>query len=555
MLCHLWIHNFLLAKQLNLVFKPGLCVLSGETGAGKSIILDAIAIALGQRSDSRFVRQGCDQATVSLSFDLDNQHPLWQKLEEAGVITEPGQALTLKRILSQDGRSRGFINDQPVSVTLLKKAADYLIDIEGQFSHHNLLNPSVHRHFLDEFGDYPDLLHNVRSAYHTWQEAKTQLDHFLTSLSQHQEKRQILEENLHFLAKLAPKKDEQPSLDQNRQRLMHKEQLVQGVTSALNCLTGPQPLEKNLNQALRHLERLTTIDPNLAAASEFLTQANLLCQEALLKLQHVGQSLDFDDRQLDKIEERLHNLQRAAQRFGCSVDDLPDLWQQTQAEFDMISDHSAILIQYQESYQKAFDHYKQYAEALWRKRQEMGKKLENHMQTQLAALKLEKARFYCTPEMLPEDQWHEQGCDQVQFSVATNPGIPPAPLHKVASGGELARFLLALKTILTKGSFATTFIFDEVDSGVGGATASAVGQHLLTLSREKQVILITHSPQIAAVADHHWRVSKIQEDQTTETTVTPLTPAERTEEIARMLAGSSVTEAARQAASSLLRTA
>ncbi len=555
MLLGLSIRNVVLIEQLDLGLKPGLCVLTGETGAGKSILLDAMGLALGFRAERNLVRAGAEQAVASAEFDLSADHPANALLAEQGV--ESSDTLTLRRILGKDGRSRAFINDQPASVGLLRRLGDMVIEIEGQFAEQGLLNPATHRDTLDAYGALEGEKAKTADTWRRWRNALETLERAKEALARTLEEEAELTQFVEELDSLAPETGEEAKLAETRTLLMHKEQLIAAMNTAEERLGGENGgsggVGDKLRSALSALEKVADKAPGkLDGAIATLERTLIECAEAEAQLATLGGELDMDSGEQARIEERLFALRDAAKKHRVTVDELPALRDEFSARLEAVSGGESSLNKLAQAERAAHDTYTKAAKRLSRGREKAARALDAAVAVELPALKLEKAVFCTRTAPLEEADWGEQGCEKVYFEVSTNPGAAPGPLNKIASGGELARFMLALKVVVAQTGDAGTLVFDEVDSGVGGAVAAAVGERLAKLGEGRQVLVITHSAQVAARGAHHLRVAKEGTD-TIVTTVDSLGPQERREEIARLLSGASVTDEARAAADSLLK--
>ena len=553
MLVSLSIRDVVLIERLDLSFDPGLSAFTGETGAGKSILLDSLSLALGARADSTLVRFGQPSLTVVAEFDPPDTHPARHVLAEQDIDTH-GQSLLLRRVVGADGRSKAYVNDQPVSVGLLRKVGDELVEIHGQFESHGLMDPATHRPVLDAFaGAMPA---TVRTAWTAWREAAKARLAAEQTLKQARAQEEILRHAHDELAALAPKPGEEAELAQTRAVLQHGEKLIEAMNAAQSALVTHGEVESSLRSAMRALERVAAqaggkLDGVIAALERAAVETN----EAASLLENASAGIDLDPNRLEKVEERLFALRAAARKHGIEVDGLAALKADLSEKLAALDGGGDGLAQLARAEQAARSSYAEAARALSKIRTEAAGRLDQQVAHELAPLKLEKARFVTRVASLDESQWGPDGLDGVEFLVATNPGAPPAPLGKVASGGELSRFMLALKVVLAKTSPTPTIVFDEVDSGIGGAVAAAVGERLARLGRDLQVLVVTHSPQVAAQGAHHYRVAKAEpQPGRVVTSVDRLSAAERREEIARMLAGENVTDQARAAADSLMGT-
>jgi DNA repair protein RecN (Recombination protein N) len=552
MLLGLTIRDVVLIDRLDLAFHAGLCVLTGETGAGKSILLDALGLALGARAESGLVRHGAAEAVVTAEFSLASNHPARQVLEEAGLTTD-GDRLVLRRVVGSDGRSRAFVDDQPASVGLLKQVGALLVEIQGQFEQRGLLDPSTHRDALDAFGDYRAERSGLAAAWRDWRAATQERAEAEAAFAKARADEDYLRHALAELDALAPQAGEEATLAERRTLLMNRDRVSEALDAALGELSGGQGGEHALHAAARQLERLRDkAGGGLDAALAALERASVETREAIAQLEAAARDLDRDSASLEKIEERLFALRALARKHRLPMDALPALHAELSAKIGTLDDGAGAIARLARREHDARRLYVVAADNVSTKRQQAAKALDASVTKELKPLKLEKARFATVLLPLGEAEWNEFGRDRVYFEVTTNPGAPPGPLAKIASGGELSRFMLALKVVLAKISPVPTLVFDEVDSGIGGAVAAAVGDRLHRLGQELQVLVVTHSPQVAARGAHHWRVAKQQAPTRTLTRVEELSPDERREEIARMLSGSAITAEARAAAASLM---
>ena len=557
MLVSLAIGNVVLIDRVDLVFGGGLCVLTGETGAGKSILLDSLGLALGMRASAGMVRSapdGPDRASVTATFQPDDGSPIAALLTEAGLVPpEDGEALILRRTVDAAGRSRAFVNDQPVSVALMRRIGDALVEIEGQFATQGLMDAASHRAALDSFGGLANARTDVGRLYRAWRDAEDALAGAEAELARGRVEEAFLRHAAGELAELDPRPDEETRLAETRSLLMHGEKLVEAIRAAETALASRDGVEDRIGAAVRALVRqgdaargrFDAILDALARASDGIADAFTLLNRAMA-------DSEPDPGRLEASEERLFALRAAARKHNTAVDALPALRRSIEDKLAAIEDDGAMLAALARTRDAARAAYRGAAEALSHHRAEVAAALDAAIEAELPPLRLDKARFATVFERLDEDDWGPAGIDRIHFEVATNPGAPAGPLARIASGGELARFLLALKVVLHRANAVPTLVFDEVDSGVGGATATAVGERLARLAREAQVLVVTHSPQVAAFASRHLRVAKKDVDGGVITIVEELTEAGRREEIARMLAGAKVTEEARAAADSLI---
>jgi DNA repair protein RecN (Recombination protein N) len=553
MLVRLSIRDVVLIERLDIAFTAGLGVLTGETGAGKSILLDSLGLALGARADSGLVRRGAAQLVVTAQFDVAPGHPAIALLRDQGLDADD-DVLLLRRVVGADGRSKAFVNDQPASVGLLRRIGDMLVEVHGQFDSHGLLNPATHRAVLDAYGAAQADLTACRRVFAAWTEAaraRRQAEAELQAARTEEEALRGAEEDL---AALAPVAGEEDDLAARRAVLMNGEKLAEGMTGALRVLeAGGGGIEDVLRGAQRALDRVRPMaEATVAPIIEALERAAIEAAEAHNLLDKAVGDVDLDPRHLEEVEERLFALRALARKHGCAADALPGVLDAIRRKLHALDDGGGDLARLAKEEQAARQAYVAAARALSKARKAAAGALDAAVAGELPPLKLDKATFVTRVEDLPEDQWSAEGLDRVAFEVATNPGSAPGPIAKIASGGELARFMLALKVVLARVSPVPTLVFDEVDAGIGGATAAAVGDRLGRLAADLQVLCVTHSPQVAAKGHGHWRVSKAMSGEAVTTTIERLDGAQRREEIARMLAGETITDEARAAAASLM---
>jgi DNA repair protein RecN (Recombination protein N) len=556
MLATLTIRDIVLIDRLELEFRPGLAALTGETGAGKSILLDALGLALGARSDARLVRHGAPQASVSAAFTVAPDHDACRILGEHNIDDNEG-ALILRRVLGSDGRSRAFVNDEPVSRALLRRVGETLVEIHGQFESRRLLDAGHHRALLDAFAGLKALLDAAREARAAWRRVAQGLSAATADLAEARRDEAYLAHVVAELDAVDPRRGEEQELAERRHLLMNAEKLVQAMDEAAQALGGDgQGVHGVIRAASRALERVAAkADGKLDATIAALDRAASEAEEARALLDRAVADLDLDPAGLETVEERLFALRALARKHGCEVDGLPDLRAAMASRLAGLEDGAAMVERLVAEEAEARRGYIDLATRLSAARAEAAGRLDAAVAVELEPLRLGKARFLTVIEPMDEEDWGDQGWDRVTFAVATNPGAPPGPLSRIASGGELARFMLALKVVLVRADPVPTLIFDEVDAGIGGAVAAAVGERLARLAAEVQVLVVTHSPQVAARGAYQWRVSKAVGGDGARTSVHVLDAVERKEEIARMLAGAKVTDEARAAADSLLNAA
>ncbi len=547
MLRALSIRNILLIEKLDLDFSDGLNVLTGETGAGKSILLDCLGFVLGWRGRAELVRQGADQGEVIAEFALSKTHAAHEILEDAGF--PPSDHLILRRLNTRDGRKRAFINDRAASGEVLRALSDALVEIHGQQDDRGLLDPKQHRQMLDSFGGYENLLEDTREAWRTLAKSRRALKTAREALEAAAQDKEYLQHATAELEKLAPQTGEDAALDQQRRLMQAAARIREDVVKAGNLISS-EGAEAMMGDALRWLETAADkADGRLEQPVAALARALGELADAQMGIEAALEGLDFNPYELEQIEERLFAIRALARKHNVAPDDLAALAEDFNARLAAIETGADNLVALEvrlSADQKAYDAL---CSDLSAARQAAAEKLDSLMLAELAPLKMERAVF--TTEVSPTDAGAE-GADAVAFTVATNPGAPSGPINRIASGGELSRFLLALKVCLTQRSDDLTMIFDEIDRGVGGATADAVGRRLAAIAEKGQVLVVTHSPQVAALGAHHFRVAKSVEQSETRTAVAALDATERVDEIARMLAGEIVTTEARAAARALL---
>ncbi|MGI9384973.1 MAG: DNA repair protein RecN [Methyloligellaceae bacterium] len=555
MLAALSIRDIVLIDRLELEFGSGLSVMTGETGAGKSILLDAFALALGARGDASLVREGARQGQVTAVFELAAGHPVFEILAESGIDAD--QTLIVRRTQSPDGRTKAFVNDQPVSVQLMRRIGAALVEIHGQHDDRALTDAATHRQLLDAYGDLTEEAVAVEQAYQTWQAAEEAARKHEAHIAAVRENADYLRHSLEELQALDPQPDEEVALAERRQLMMHAEKIADDLEEARNALGTDGADHARLSAALRRLER------QAGNAEALLRPVSTAIERALIELNEARDAIEaalrasaFEPRELEEAEERLFSLRALARKHQVSVANLPDLVARFEAELAALDAGESALGELRAAAETAAESYKATALELSEKRHAAARRLDEVVMNELAPLRLEKAKFITQVETSAPDAGGPTGLDRVAFWVQTNPGTKPGPLMKVASGGELARFILALKVVLAERFSAPTLIFDEIETGVGGATAAAIGERLARLAADVQVLAVTHAPQVAAEAADHLRITKEAqphaEGDAVVTCVSVLDAEMRREEIARMLAGQTVTDEARAAADRLI---
>ncbi len=549
MLTGLSIRDVVLIEALDLDFDKGLSVLTGETGAGKSILLDALGLALGARADSGLVRAGSDKAQVTASFDAPA--PVAALLADNDIDIDTGEPLIIRRSVKADGGSKAFINDQACSAALLRDVGALLVEIHGQHDDRGLLNPRGHRALLDIFGQCD--IATVSARFAKWQAAKVELERSREALENAARDREYLEHAAAELTRFAPQAGEEEQLAGERADMQKGERIADDLQAVLGAFDGSESGLAQLRAAARRLDRLSADHPLLAEALTALDRAVIEASEAEDKLNAATRALTFDPERLEAIEERLFELRALARKHNVQPDALAALAEQMFAKLEAIEAGGEGLAKLEADVAATHASYVSAAQALSDSRRSFAAKLDAAVAQELAPLKLDAAQFRTEVETLPEDRWTAFGMDRVEFLISTNPGAPFAPLAKIASGGELSRFILALKVALAEEGGAATIIFDEIDRGVGGAVASAIGERLARLSASgKQLLAVTHSPQVAAKGRQHYFIAKSNQGTVTRTGVVRLDADGRRHEIARMLSGAEITEEARAQAERLL---
>ena len=547
MLRHLDIRDMLIIDRLELAFQPGLNVLTGETGAGKSILLDSLGFVLGWRGRAELVRQGADQGEVTAEFDLPDTHPAWDVLREAGFTYD--DALILRRINTRDGRKTAWINDRRVSGDILRRVSETLVELHGQHDDRGLLNPRGHRMLLDDFGGLTAKIGKVRTAWRALSEARKALVTAKARVAELQAEEEFLRHAVAELDKLSPEAGEDATLDQQRRRMQAAEKIGEDISKAYQAL-GLQGAEGMLGDAARWLsDAAGQADGTLEGALAALDRAMTEVSEAQSGVEACMDALAFNPHELEQVEERLFAIRGLARKHDVLPDELGSFADDLRARLTALDQGASDLADLTAAVTAAQANYDKAAGDLTAARTKAAKALDTAMAKELAPLKMERAVFVTNVD--PAEAGPD-GVDEVAFTVATNPGAPAGPIGKIASGGELSRFLLALKVCLTGTESGLTLIFEEIDRGVGGATADAVGRRLSQLAGQGQVLVVTHSPQVAALGDHHWRVEKRQTKDATLSTVVGLSEGDRVDEIARMISGDRITDEARAAAKSLL---
>lgn len=556
MLWQLTISNIVLIERAELAFERGLCVLSGETGAGKSILLDALGLILGGRSDASLIRHGQTQGQVSAEFDIEKNTSLQRLLAELEI--PEADTLIIRRTLTPDGKGKAYVNDAPVTIAALKRIGEYLVEIHGQHDQRTLQDATIHRQMLDEYGKLLPARVKVGDAYHQWKAAKDALAALLAGIERAEKEKDYLQHMQKELSALAPVAGEEESLTGERTRMMGSEKMFEVLNSAIGELNGKDALG-----ALRNAQKTLVRSPltmNLTSVIEGLEKAAIETEEALYALEKIGEESTFNPQKLEQVEERLFALKAAGRKYNVPVDELAGLRAQIDGKLELLSQQSRESSKLERAVKEAEDAFVAIATDLSNARSKAAAKLEKAIMQELAPLKMEGTLFRVGIERQPSSGWSEYGIDAVSFQCATNVSkgakdIAFAPLSKIASGGELSRFMLALKVVMSGSRSTSTIIFDEIDTGTGGAVADAIGKRLAALGQNAQVLVVTHLPQVAARGSQHLLVSKQTLSGKVVTKVESLTRKAREEELARMLAGATITNEARKAAKKLMEDA
>lgn len=543
MLESLSIRNIVLIEDLQISFKNGLCLLTGETGAGKSILLDALGLALGARAEARLLRPGASKAQVTANFSLPPTHPVWKELDDQGLHYEGGE-LIFRRTLEVDGKSKCFLNDQVITQSLMRQLGQELVEVHGQFD--KLLHPKAHLKALDDYGKVDKLL--IEKAFKAYQEARENLKTFQENLGRAQERQVFLRFASDEIEKLNPKPGEEAELERERALISHRAKMAETLTTVDQ---GLAPALSGLYQSHKALVRIQDlipkkINPLLKTADRAIIEVQELCEE-LNFLRGEVEGTPYD---LETLENRLYAIRGLARKY--QTEDLLATLKAFQEELDSLDHGEDTLRALEIKLEEARHTYLKNANYLSKIRKEKALELQKALTEELGPLKLGQAHFRVHFDVCSEDNWGSNGVDRVEFFIQTNPGVPEGPLSTVASGGELSRLMLALKVVLVQSGAVPTLIFDEIESGTGGAVAAAIGERLYALSKSLQILAITHSPQIASYGSEHFVISKFIREGITTTYVRVLEEAERDEEIARMLAGEEITEEARAAARRLM---
>lgn len=552
MLQSLSIRNVVLIDKLDLDFNRGLSVLTGETGAGKSILLDSLGLVLGGRAETSLIRFGEDKLSVTAIFDLpEKQNPLWDIFRENEL--EVDGELIIKRTLSRDGKGKIFINDQTISLKLLKDIGKYLVEVHGQFDNQGLLNPANHLSVLDAYGNYPSLLAEVKETYLSYKTTRQRRIQAEADIAKAKQDEENLRHWVKELENAATYEGEEAELTERRSELMNAEKIIESLSFAYNVLTEGSDVQAALRHAQAAMDKAAAhVEGKYDEIIATLDRALIETSEAVNQIEAASENIAMNTGELENIESRLFMLKGLARKHQVLVEELPRVLKNFQNQLSSIELGEEGIENLRKAEQEARLDYLKAANELSTARVQAAARLDKHVMRELPPLKMEKAKFVTQIIKREDNLWNESGFDAVAFTVATNPNSPQGPINKIASGGELARFMLALKVNLAQSSSVAAMIFDEVDAGVGGATAQAVGERLARLAQGVQVMVVTHSPQVASRGNNHFKVEKSTLGNVTTTTVRELSEEERCEEIARMLAGEVITNEARAAAQVLI---
>lgn len=541
MLIQLSIHQFALVEHLDLDIQAGMSVITGETGAGKSILLDALGLTLGERAEADSIRQGADKAEISATFTSNEQAQIW--LQQRDLPED--DPIILRRVITTEGRSRAYVNGRPVPASDLRDVGQFLIEIHSQHAHQRLLNKDTPRQLIDAYAGLQLQTSEVSLAWTEWQQLSKRLKQLKETSEESEAKKQLLTYQVTELRDLDLKPDELDGTEAEHKRLVNAEDTVLDSQGALLACQGDDDTEQAANQltqqAIQRLEKIDDQHPLLNESIDMLKQAQIQLDEACGSLQHYLEQVDINPHRLQQVENRLSDIYSMARKHHIRPDQLYDHWQTQEQELAELNlpDQDVQALEAQE--QTLATHFYDLAEDLSQRRQQAAQALNKEVESHFPSLALEKAQFFAEVEA-NQDQSNRYGFDHITFAVQTNPGMPKGPLGKVASGGELARISLALQVVTAASSKVSSLIFDEVDVGVGGGTAERVGRLLQQLGKQGQVLCVTHQPQVAAQAHQHYQVSKISGDRATHTSLRLLKAEQRAEEVARMLGGVSITQ-------------
>lgn len=542
MLTHIHIWNFAIVEQLDIEFENGLTVLTGETGAGKSILLDALNLALGDRADTSVIRHGNDKAEISVTFSLQDSPEANNWLTQQDMQSE--DECIIRRIVSRNSSSRAFINGIPATVQQLRELGEMLVDLHGQHEHQSLLQRDIQRQLLDDYAAHKDLMQKVATSYQQWISLQEQWQRLSTANQDRDSRLELLRYQVQELESLNLQPGESVELENEHKRLANASNLLQTAQQVLGALEENEDaaVQHALNQSHSDISDLARIDTNLQAIAELLNNAIIQVQETISELRHYADSLEIDPERLQEVEQRINAMHTLSRKHRVDAEELVQLLPSLQQERDDLEQADIKLDGLQKQIQLAKDDFVKAAGKLTQSRKKTAKQLSEKITDAMQSLSLQGGQFDAKLEMLPEARWNAQGCEQIDFLVSANPGQPLKPLTKVASGGELSRISLAIQVITAQAARIPTLIFDEVDVGIGGRVAEIVGLQLRALGQHRQVICVTHLPQVAALGHHHLQVSKQTGKDTTITDIKSLDTNQRIDEVARMLGGIEITD-------------
>lgn len=555
MLTHIHIWNFAIVEKLDIEFEQGLTVLTGETGAGKSILLDALSLALGDRADAHVIRHGSDKAEISVSFSTDDapKAEAWLVQHEMNSAEE----CIIRRTVSQNGPSKAFINGIPAPIQLLRELGEMLVDLHGQHEHQSLLNKDVQRELLDNYAGHADLLANVASAYQHWRTLNKEYQQLSQAGRDRDQRIDLLRHQVKELDALAITTGEFTQLEQDHKRLANASHLLRTVQQTVQLLADNEEtaIENLLGQCVNDIQALGQTDSKLLPVHELLNNAQIQIQEALSELRHYADELDLDPARLAQMETRIGDILQLARKHRTTADELVQLLPTLQTELTNLEHADSRLEEIQKQIKKSKDNYITMTDKLTKSRRKVAKQLSERVTDGMQGLSLSGGSFAVTLDELAEERWSDMGREHIEFLVSANPGQPLRPLQKVASGGEISRISLAIQVITAQAARIPTLIFDEVDVGIGGRVAEIVGLQLRALGQHRQVICVTHLPQVAALGHHHLQVSKHINKNATLTKIETLDNKQRIDEIARMLGGIEITEQTRSHAQEMIERA
>lgn len=551
MLKSLSIRNVVLIDSLDVDFSDGLVILSGETGAGKSMLLDSLNLLLGERSDSSLIRQGTDKLSVTGVFEVTKENKIYEIAKEYDLDIDDD--IIIKRTITADGKNKILFNDQIITLKLLKVLAQNLVEIHGQYDNQGLLNPSTHCEILDNYGKYTKEQEAVTNSYEAYKQALKDLEYKQTLISKAKEDEENFKHWLDELQKASPQEGEEEKLRNRRSELMNAEKILDKLNTAYTSLNGKDSIIDNISKAYNAISKVNEIVNNkYADIEQNLENTIYTLNDVIEQIEASSSDISLSQNEIDNIETRLFLLKDLAKKHQTEIDLLPQKMQEIKESLESLQNGEEDIRDLEQKVKHLREEYIKASETLSKCRKKTAKELDENIMQELAPLKMEKAVFQTLIKQKSENLWNANGWDIVNFEISTNPNTPLGPLNKIASGGELSRLMLALKVHLAGKNNQETLVFDEIDAGIGGATAEAVGERLSRLAKKEQVFVVTHSPQVASFGDENFKVSKHTEANVTTTTLNKLTPKEKLEEIARMLAGEKITKEARAAALVLL---